>query len=97
MARIVDDHSIAEQAIHIVAKRYGIEQSVLTGYCRRRRHVRARNTAIRLIDRYTDLSLAEIGALFSDRHHTSILHALNSPRHDLAAFDEVDEVEVADA
>ena len=94
MTPIVDGYWIAEQTIHIVAKRYGIETSVLTGYCRRPRHVRARNTAIRLIDRYTDLSLAEIGALFSARHHTSILHALRSPRHDLAAFDEV---EVADA
>lgn len=60
----------------VVALRYGINLSELAGPGSRRELAHARWIAIRLIHDMKAFTLGEIGAMFGDRHHTSILHGV---------------------
>ena len=50
------------------------------GPCRRKTFVRARFTAIQLVEAATGWSISRLGAFFGGRDHTTILHALGRRR-----------------
>ena len=66
----------AEVIIEEVGKFYSIEDSDLRGQSRTKETSLARQIAMYLIRNMTKLSLKEIGKEFSNRDHTTVLHAI---------------------
>ena len=66
----------AEVIIEEVGKFYSIEDSDLRGQSRTKETYLARQIAMYLIRNMTKLSLKEIGKEFSNRDHTTVLHAI---------------------
>ena len=66
-----------ESIIEYIAKYFGLESDVLRGQGRGRDIVNARQIAMYLIRRMTNLSLNDIGKAFGDRDHTTVLHSLD--------------------
>ena len=66
-----------ESIIEYIAKYFGLESEVLRGQGRGRDIVNARQIAMYLIRRMTNLSLNDIGKAFGDRDHTTVLHSLD--------------------
>ena len=65
----------ARAALEVFARKAGVPLQDLTGQGRHRRTVALRRQAILWIrEAYPTLTLAETGALFGGRHHTSILY-----------------------
>lgn len=91
-ARLLSMDSIQK----VVIKYYKIKMSDLIGMSRKQSLVLSRQIAMYLIKELTEHSLPEIGAVFGDRDHTTVLHAvrkikkLNEPgstiRQDLDAL-----------
>jgi len=63
--------------IDYICKYYGIDADVIRGQNRGRDIVNARQIAMYLIRRMTNLSLTDIGKEFGDRDHTTVLHSLD--------------------
>ena len=59
-----------------VANHYDLRESDLTSKSRRREIARPRQIAMFLTRRFTDSSLAEIGAAYGKRDHTTVLYAV---------------------
>lgn len=66
-----------ESIIEYIAKYFGLDSEVLQGQSRGRDIVNARQIAMYLIRRMTNLSLNDIGKAFGDRDHTTVLHSLD--------------------
>ena len=66
-----------EVIIGYICKHYNLDEDVLRGQSRGREIVNARQIAMYLIRRMTNLSLVDIGKEFSDRDHTTVLHSLD--------------------
>ena len=67
----------ADVIIEEVCRFYSIEPSILRGQGRSKDISLARQIAMYLIRRMTNLSLKEIGAEFGNRDHSTVLSALN--------------------
>ena len=63
--------------ISYICKYFSVEEDVLRGQRRGRNEVNARQIAMYLIRRMTNLSLNDIGKEFGDRDHTTVLHSLD--------------------
>lgn len=68
---VVDARKVQEE----VARRFNLEVSELTGPCRSKDIVIARQVAMYLTRELTDWSLPAIGRAFGGRDHTTVLHA----------------------
>ncbi|MGQ9454875.1 MAG: chromosomal replication initiator protein DnaA [Armatimonadota bacterium] len=68
---VVDARKVQEE----VARRFNLEVSELTGPCRSKDLVIARQVAMYLTRELTDWSLPAIGRAFGGRDHTTVLHA----------------------
>ena len=79
--------------ITTVCQHLNVAEKVMTARTRQREAVRARNIAMYLIKKYTDSSLAQIGACVH-RDHATVAHALNT-MNDLMSYDAVLRQEVA--
>ena len=66
-----------ESIIEYIAKYFALDSEVLQGQGRGRDIVNARQIAMYLIRRMTNLSLNDIGKAFGDRDHTTVLHSLD--------------------
>jgi chromosomal replication initiator protein len=64
------------EIIRTVATHYGLRPSDLRARSKRGGIVFPRQVAMYVLKEATDLSLPEIGRLFSDKHHTTALHAI---------------------
>lgn len=69
----------------------GISLQALRGRSRTKAIVHARHVAMFLIRRHTRSSLPEIGALFGDRDHTTVMSALAKIEHQRNTLREVAE------
>jgi chromosomal replication initiator protein len=67
-----------------VAEEFGVSRAELVGPTRARTPLRARQIAILLTRELTDLSLPQIGRLYGDRDHTTILNSLRRAESSLA-------------
>jgi len=69
------DQLAPERIVTTVAEAYGVRPDALCG--RRRTHsvVQPRQIAMYLLRQFTELSLAEVGALFGGRDHTTVIYA----------------------
>ncbi|MCA9213188.1 MAG: AAA family ATPase [Planctomycetales bacterium] len=65
----------AKRIIRTAANYYGLSTKDLCGSSRRKQHVLARSMAMYLLRQNTDLSYQEIGHVFGDRDHTTVMHA----------------------
>lgn len=65
-----------EQIIDAVSRQLRVSARMMCSQSRRKNVVEARSIAIYLIRKMTTLPLKAIGALFSDRDHATILHAV---------------------
>jgi chromosomal replication initiator protein len=79
--------------ITAVCQHLNVTEKVISARTRQREAVRARNIVIYLIKKYTDSSLAQIGACVH-RDHATVAHSLNS-MEDLMGYDAVLRQEVA--
>lgn len=72
-----DEHSASPaDIIRAVATHYGLKPADLRARTKRGPIVFPRQVAMYVLKEATDLSLPEIGRLFSDKHHTTALHAI---------------------
>lgn len=76
-----------------VCQHMNVTEKVITARTRQREAVRARNIVMYLIKKYTDSSLAQIGAVVH-RDHATVAHSLNT-MDDLMSYDAVLRQEVA--
>ena len=76
-----------------VCQHMNVSEKVITARTRHREAVRARNIVMYLIKKYTDSSLAQIGA-FVHRDHATVAYSLNA-MDDLMSYDAVLRQEVA--
>ena len=91
--RLLADHQAQEyssRALHpheiisATATHYHLKQAVVTGTRRQKEIARARHVAMFLLKSLLNLSYAEIGKLFSNRDHTSVMHAVTKINDQLA-------------
>lgn len=66
----------AASIIDEVSRFFGIDEAVVKGPSRSREAVTARQAAMYLVRRMTNLSTPDIGREFGGRDHTTVLHAL---------------------
>ena len=82
----------ANGILEYISKYYGLEESVIRGQQRIRDAVAARQIAMYLIRSMTNLSLDEIGQVFDDRDHSTVLYSIQQVEKKMkqdAAFAEV--------
>ncbi len=75
------------EVLSAVANHYRIKQAVIKGSKRQKDIIRARHVAMFLLKAELDLSYSEIGKIFSNRDHTSVLHAVQKINEDLKKDD----------
>jgi chromosomal replication initiator protein len=79
--------------VSTVCQQMNVQEKVITARTRQREAVRARNIVMYLIKKYTDSSLAQIGACVH-RDHATVAHSLNL-MEELMSYDAVLRQEVA--
>lgn len=72
-----------------VASHYHVDLKQLSGSTRRRPVVLARQVSMFLIKEFSDLSLKDIGALFGNRDHTTVIHSVRTINNQLQQNDEL--------
>lgn len=75
---------LPKEIIGAVASYYHLKPVVICGEKRQKEIIRARHLAMFLLKSQLDLSYSEIGKIFSNRDHTSVLHAVNKINTDLS-------------
>lgn len=65
-----------EAILECISKYYGIEESIIRGQQRVRDAVAARQIAMYLIRSMTNLSLDDIGKVFDNRDHSTVLYSI---------------------
>lgn len=70
--------------IYLSAERFNVRTSAILGTARHARVVQARHAAMYLARRLTDRSLPEIGRRFGNRHHTTVMSAVDSIERQIA-------------
>jgi chromosomal replication initiator protein len=71
------EHSVSpNEIIKTIAQHYGLKSADLRARTKRGPIVFPRQVAMYVLKETTDLSLPEIGRLFSDKHHTTALHSI---------------------
>ena len=69
-------HITPELIIQEASAMFGIQPEELIGHSRKRQFVNARQVAMYTFRTFTDLSFPDIAKLFSDRDHTTVMHAV---------------------
>lgn len=69
-------HLQPQEVLSAVANHYSIKQTIIKGQKRQKEIIHARHMAMFLLKSELDLSYSEIGKIFSNRDHTSVLHAV---------------------
>ena len=83
--RVANDSSeIPNRCIAAVARRLGIRVADIRGTSRRKNAVLARSIAMLLIRQFTPLSLVETGRCFHNRDHTTVRHACEKIKRQMA-------------
>ncbi len=77
------------EIIRTVANHYKFKQTAIKGARRSKPLVTARHIAMYLLKEDLSLPLTEIGKWFSNRDHTSVLHAVNKINKEMAINDQV--------
>ena len=96
VGRLVELHPktyAAKDIVSTVCERLNVPEKVITARTRQREAVRARNIVMYLIKKYTDSSLAQIGACVH-RDHATVAHSLTL-MEELMSYDAVLRQEVA--
>ena len=65
-----------EAILEYISKYYGLEESVIRGQQRVREAVQARQIAMYLIRSMTNTSVVEIGKVFDNRDHSTVLYSI---------------------
>ena len=76
LKRSNDNVPTANGILDYIAKYYGVEESIIRGQQRNRDAVAARQIAMYLIRSITNLSLDEIGQIFDNRDHSTVLYSI---------------------
>ncbi len=81
------DHLTPERIVSTVAERFGVKPDIMLG--KRRTQIAAvpRQVAMYLLRQLTDLSLVEIGRVFSGRDHTTVMYACDRVAEKIGAED----------
>ena len=73
---VTDRRSTAAEIIKFVARHYGLKVSEIKSRNNTRQIVFPRKVAMHLLRTLTDLSYPEIGKLFNDKHHSTVISAV---------------------
>ena len=91
---LTDDH-----IIQAVCQRYGVKPKDLSSKCRKQQIVQARQMAMYLCHKYTEITYSRLGRRFGGRDHSTVLYACNQVVRrmsvDKAFRHEVEEMEAA--
>ncbi len=82
----------ADTIIQEVSRFYELDSNVIRGQAQTKEISTARNVAMYIIREMTQLSLAEIGQLFSGRHHSTVLNSINRVESMIKQQPELNEV-----
>lgn len=82
----------AQKILNIVSSYYNISVSQITGKIKTEQIANARHVAIYLIRNTLDISLKQIGDIFSGRDHTTIMHSVTKVDKMLKTDDQTKEV-----
>lgn len=86
-----------ETISEVVCKHFKIKTELLQTASRKREIVQARQVAMYLSKQYTELSLAQIGAVIGKKNHATVLHACRTIKDqievDKSFRDEIDEIQ----
>ena len=77
-------HITPELIINEASAMFGIQPEELIGHSRKRQFVTARQVAMYTFRTFTDLSFPDIAKLFSDRDHTTVMHAVRKVESTMA-------------
>ncbi len=80
-------HLQPQEVLSAVANHYSIKQSIIKGQKRQKEIIHARHVAMFLLKSELSLSYSEIGKIFSNRDHTSVLHAVQKINEQLQKND----------
>lgn len=67
-----------DEIIRAAASLYGVSEREIRGHCRQARLVRARHVAMYVIYRKCHLTYKQVGKIFDNRDHTTVLNACRS-------------------
>ena len=87
-----DEAELIQKIIRSTGRRFGVKVSDMRGPSRRKNTVLARATAMFILREVTSLSLVEIGKLFRNRDHSTVLHACDKIRKQVRTDECVREV-----
>ncbi|MCB1032580.1 MAG: chromosomal replication initiator protein DnaA, partial [Acidobacteria bacterium] len=73
---VVDRRSAAAEIVKFVARHYGLKVSEIKSRNNSRQIVFPRKVAMTLLRNLTDLSYPEIGKIFNDKHHSTVIAAV---------------------
>jgi chromosomal replication initiator protein len=86
----VQQHKVlSRRAVTLVAKHFSLPVSEIRGKTRRQAVADARGVAMYLIRRLTAISYAEVGRMFGNRDHTTVLHACRKVETQLSSDNDV--------
>lgn len=87
----MDQDELIQNLIRTTGRRFGVKVADLRGPSRRKNCVLARAVAMFIIREITPLSLVEIGQLFRNRDHSTVLHACDKIRKQITNDDSIRE------
>lgn len=87
----LDQDELIQKLIRSTGRRFGVKVADIRGPSRRKNCVLARAIAMFIIREITPLSLAEIGQLFRNRDHSTVLHACEKIRKQIHDDDSIRE------
>ena len=82
----------AAEIIKFVARHYGLKVSEIKSKGNMKQIVHPRQVAMYMLKHMTDLSYPEIGKQFNDKHHSTVMYAVEKVERDRAGDPELDKV-----
>lgn len=87
-----DQDELIQKIIRTTGRRFGVKVTDIRGPSRRKNTVLARSTAMFILREVTPLSLVEIGKLFRNRDHSTVLHSYDKIRKQVTTDESIREL-----
>ena len=88
----ISQEELIQKVIRTTGRRFGVKVTDIRGPSRRKNTVLARSTAMFILREVTPLSLVEIGKLFRNRDHSTVLHSCDKIRKEVVANESIREL-----
>lgn len=88
----ISQEELIQKVIRTTGRRFGVKVTDIRGPSRRKNTVLARSTAMFILREVTPLSLVEIGKLFRNRDHSTVLHSCDKIRKEVVNNESIREL-----